>query len=420
MEEKQCETCSDEQSRDSAQKPRREQEKADQKTIDERFCLTKHKILVLSGKGGVGKSTIAVNLAVALADAGHKVGLLDIDIHGPSIPQMLNLHGAQLIGTGDMIEPVIFGKNLKVMSIGFAIKELDAPVIWRGPMKMQIIKQFLKDVDWGVLDYLIVDSPPGTGDEPLSIAQLVPHPASAVMVTTPQQVSVIDVRRCINFCRKVDLQLLGVIENMSGFVCPHCGVKTDIFRSGGGRTMAEDMRVPFLGSIPIEQEIVNACDEGKPFLQHHSDSGAGAMFSGLIKLLEAGITAGAASKASLKSPGSDDNMIRIALPVSGGRLSDHFGHCECFILADVDEKNKTILKMTEAPSPGHQPGILPRWLQQQAVDVVLTPGMGERAKQLFDSLGIKVLVGVAQDNPEQAVRAYLDGALLAGKNVCDH
>ena len=290
MEEKQCETCSVEQNIDSAQKARREQEKADQETINERFCLTKYKILVLSGKGGVGKSTVAVNLAVALADAGHKVGLVDIDIHGPSIPQMLNLHSARLQVAGNMIEPIFFGENLKVMSIGFAIEERDAPVIWRGPMKMQVIKQFLKDVDWGMLDYLIIDSPPGTGDEPLSIAQLIPHPASALMVTTPQQVSVIDVRRCINFCRKVDLQLLGVIENMSGFVCPYCGLKIDIFRTGGGQKMAEDMGVPFLGSIPIEQEIVNACDEGKPFLQHHSDSVAFGVFGEMVSRIEANIT----------------------------------------------------------------------------------------------------------------------------------
>ena len=240
-------------------------------------------IFILSGKGGVGKSTVAVNLATSLALSGKKVGLLDIDFHGPSVPQMLNLSNVSVPMTGEEIIPVTDGKNLKVMSIGFALDNADSSVIWRGPLKARLIKQFLGNVQWGALDYLIVDSPPGTGDEPLSLAQLIPHPDGAIIVTTPQLISINDVRRCVGFCKRMNLKVIGVIENMSGFVCPNCGEITDIFKIGGGRQMSDYLDIPFLGSIPLEKDIVSASDEGKPFILHYPGTMAAHMFNKIIE-----------------------------------------------------------------------------------------------------------------------------------------
>ena len=250
-------------------KKKREEE---QKVIREKMSRVKHKILILSGKGGVGKSTVAANLAVSLAFEGKKVGLLDIDIHGPSIPTILNITGQKLEAVGETIIPVKIDENLKVMSIGFMLHNEDDALIWRGPMKNQVIKQFLKDVDWGELDFLIIDSPPGTGDEPLSIIQMLEDADGAIIVTTPQRVAISDVRKGINFCHKLKLPVIGVIENMSGFVCPKCGEVTDIFKSGGGEKMAKEMKVPFLGKIPIDPQIVEACDSGKPYMKHFSET----------------------------------------------------------------------------------------------------------------------------------------------------
>jgi ATP-binding protein involved in chromosome partitioning len=232
----------------------------------------KHKILVLSGKGGVGKSCIAVNLAIWLSTRSKNVALLDIDIHGPSIPKLLGLEEGKLQGGTDKIEPFFYSDMLKVMSIGFLLQEQSNAIIWRGPMKHNVIKQFVSDVRWGDLDYLVVDCPPGTGDEPLSIVQLLGNADGAVIVTTPQQLSVIDVKKCITFCRQLNLPVLGVIENMSGFVCPHCNHRTDIFKGNGGKQMAKDFDVPFLGSIPIDPEMVSAADCGKPFINFNSQS----------------------------------------------------------------------------------------------------------------------------------------------------
>jgi Mrp family chromosome partitioning ATPase len=254
----------------------------EKEVLAEKLGKIKHKILVLSGKGGVGKSTVAVNIAVALALEGRRVGLLDVDIHGPSVPELLNLHGQPSPSEGGGMEPLTFGENLKVMSVGFLLPQSDAPVIWRGPMKMGVIKQFLRDVNWGDLDFLIIDSPPGTGDEPLSVCQLIPDAAGAVIVTTPQRISIVDVRRSVQFCRRLDYPILGVVENMSGFVCPHCQKTTDIFSKGGGEEMARSMGVPFLGRIPMDPAMVKAADEGKPFLYFYSETETAKAFRKVI------------------------------------------------------------------------------------------------------------------------------------------
>jgi ATP-binding protein involved in chromosome partitioning len=232
----------------------------------------KHVILVLSGKGGVGKTTVSVNLAMALASHGHATGLLDLDIHGPNVAKMLGLEGQVLPVLGNHLHPVRVTGNLRVVSMAFLLSDRSAPVIWRGPLKMQAIRQFLTEVEWGTLEYMVVDLPPGTGDEALSIAQLAPNLRGAVIVTTPQQVSTLDAGKAISFVRKMEMPMLGIIENMSGFVCPKCGEKTDLFGSGGGEQLAREAGVPFLGSIPLDPAVVRSGDEGRPFILADRDS----------------------------------------------------------------------------------------------------------------------------------------------------
>jgi len=275
----------------------KQQMAAEREQVRVRVAGIKQRILVLSGKGGVGKSTVAANLAVSLAGRGSRTGLLDVDIHGPSIPQILGLNDVppEPAGPGHgsaLLHPVPASDNLHVMSIGFLLESRDTAVIWRGPMKYNVIKQFLKDVDWGDLDYLVVDSPPGTGDEPLSVAQLLGTPSHAVIVTTPQELSLSDVRKCITFCRQVGVSVLGVVENMSGLVCPHCGEEINVFKTGGGRKMADEMGVPFLGSVPLDPRIVDAGDDGTPYVERFTDSPVGEAFAAIVQRVLNGLNGG--------------------------------------------------------------------------------------------------------------------------------
>jgi ATP-binding protein involved in chromosome partitioning len=259
-----------------------DQEFKERQKLQSRLCHIQHKIVVLSGKGGVGKSTVAVNLATALMLSGKRVGLLDIDIHGPSIPTMLGLTGETIISDEDGLVPIELG-DMKIMSVGFLLKDQDDAVIWRGPMKMGVIKQFIMDVVWGDLDYLIIDSPPGTGDEPLSLCQLIDPLDGAVIVTTPQKVAAVDVRKSITFCRQLHVPIIGVVENMSGFVCPKCGEITQILPTGGGKRIAEDMKVPFLGAIPMDPQIAEACDSGRVFIHHYAASNSAKIMQEIIR-----------------------------------------------------------------------------------------------------------------------------------------
>jgi Mrp family chromosome partitioning ATPase len=249
-----------------------EERKAQDERLKQRMARIKHKVLVLSGKGGVGKTTISVNLALTLAEKGYTVGLLDTDLHGPNVAKMLGADNAQLMSYEDGIEPFEVIKNLKVVSLAMAGHGPDTPVIWRGPLKIGVIKQFLADVNWGELDYLVVDTPPGTGDEPLTVAQLIPGLDGSVIVTTPQQVAILDSRKSVNFSKQLNVPVLGVVENMSGLICPHCGKEIPIFGKDGGRIAAEEMEVPFLGAVPLEQDLMEAQDNGRHFILSAPDS----------------------------------------------------------------------------------------------------------------------------------------------------
>jgi ATP-binding protein involved in chromosome partitioning len=345
----------------------------DEQMLQARMKTIRRKLLVLSGKGGVGKSTVAANLAVSLALAGKAVGLLDVDVHGPSIPKLLGLEGRQIGVSGEDMSPVRVSDNLVVMSIGFLLPSGSEPVIWRGPRKFHLIRQFLTNVAWGNLDYLVVDSPPGTGDEPMSVAQLVGSPAEAVVVTTPQELAIADVRRCVSFCNSLSLPVAGIVENMSGFVCPNCRQRIDLFKRGGGRALADEMRVPFLGSIPIDPGIVTSGDAGVPFIDDRTNSLGAKAFADVVGLLlgqqtavHASVTTGNASQ--------ENHPMKIAIPVQAGRVSMHFGHCEEFAVYEVDEENQTILGSTMHKPPAHEPGVLPAWLHELGANVIITGG----------------------------------------------
>lgn len=249
--------------------------------LAEAMAAIKHKVVVLSGKGGVGKSTVAVNLAYGLAMEGAKVGLLDVDLHGPSIPTMLGLKNSDIFSEDGAILPVETA-GVKVISVDFFLQDSDSAVIWRGPMKNSVIKQFLQDVKWGELDYLVVDCPPGTGDEPLGVCQSLQGDIEALVVTTPQEVAAADVRKSLNFCTQLNLPVVGVVENMSGFVCPHCSEVTYIFKQGGGQKLAENAGVPFLGRLPIDPKVGEACDKGLPFIHAAKESPAAAAFKAVV------------------------------------------------------------------------------------------------------------------------------------------
>ena len=252
----------------------------------QRMSKIKHKFVVMSGKGGVGKTTIAANLAVALAKDA-RVGLVDVDVTGPDVPKIMGVEHALVKMADDGIEPTIGPRGVRVISMAQMLGDRDQAVIWRGPLKIKALKQMLSDVNWGELDYLVCDLPPGTSDEPLSIAQEIPDADGAIMVTTPQEVSLLDVRKSIGFAKAVRLPIIGIIENMSGFVCPHCGHKVDIFKRGGGENAAMELGLPFLGRIPLDPRIVIGGDAGTPFVLEHPDSEAARAFEAIVARIKA-------------------------------------------------------------------------------------------------------------------------------------
>ncbi len=257
-----------------------------ERKVQERMSSVKQVIVVMSGKGGVGKTSVAVNLAYALAASGKSVGLLDTDLHGPNVAKMLGIEDLLMEQFGTDMIPVMAIPNLKVVSLALLGKGADTPFIWRGPMKAAVIRQLLGDVDWGVLDYLVVDSPPGTGDEPLSVCQLLSKISKALIVTTPQDVAILDARKSIMFARELNIPVVGIIENMSGFVCPHCRTRTDLFKQGGGEKAAKDLGVPFLGSIPLDPELVVLGDSGSPFMSLKKESGVISSFREIVQKIE--------------------------------------------------------------------------------------------------------------------------------------
>ncbi|TLZ53100.1 MAG: Mrp/NBP35 family ATP-binding protein [Methanobacteriota archaeon] len=259
----------------------------------------KHKIVVMSGKGGVGKTSVAVNLAVTFAKEA-RVGIVDADVTGPDVPKILGIEHAPVVPTEGGLEPAIGVLDVKAVSMALVLGDRDTPVIWRGPLKIKALKQMLMDVKWGPLDYLIIDLPPGTSDEPLSIAQEIPDADGAVVVTTPQDVALLDVRKSIAFARAVNLRVIGIVENMSGMVCPHCGGTINVFKTGGGEAAAKELGLPFLGRIPLDPRIVIGGDAGKPFVLEHPDSPAARAFGGIVQAIQRELKEPATAKTAAK------------------------------------------------------------------------------------------------------------------------
>jgi len=260
-----------------------------QTTLRTRMSKIKHKIAIISGKGGVGKSTVAVNIASAFAKAGNRVGILDADVHGPSIPRLLGLAGKQVKVGPPGAFPVLGPLGMKVVSMDFFLPGEKTPTIWRGPLKMRAIRQLLTDVVWGELDFLFIDLPPGTGDEALSIAQLLPEIDGVIIVTMPSELSRVVVRKSITFAQRMGMRVLGIVENMSAFVCPTCGDRFEIFQSGGGKKLAEETGVPFLGEIPIDPKISATSDKGIPLVIANPESPSSKAFQDLVKTVEASL-----------------------------------------------------------------------------------------------------------------------------------
>jgi len=386
---------------------------ADLQKLQDNMAAIGKKILVLSGKGGVGKSTVAVNIASELARKGHKVGLLDVDLHGPSIPRMTGLPGQKCFGLEGQIMPKNVSDNLKVMSIAFLIPDDTQAVIWRGPMKHSVIQQLLADTIWGELDYLVIDAPPGTGDEPLSVARLVGTDAGAVIVTTPQKVAIEDVRRCITFCQQVMLPVWGIIENMAGLICPHCKKEIDLFgNASGGKELAEQTGLDLLGRLLFDPVIADGADAGLTIPECSVTAETHQQFDQMLENL--------ISKIQKKESPKGTSTMKIAIPTAGGQLCMHFGHCEQFAFVTVDSESKTITGTEMLTPPPHEPGVLPKWVAENGGKLVIAGGMGQRAQQLFNQNGVEVLVGAPADSPENTVNAYLNGSLQTGQNVCDH
>jgi len=388
--------------------------------IGNRLARIKNKVLVMSGKGGVGKSSVAATLALFLAHRGYKVGLMDVDLHGPSIPRLLGLPcSIEVSGTSGKALPVASLPNLHAISIECLMGEnRDAATIWRGPIKIGVIRQFISDIEWPDLDYLIIDSPPGTGDEPLTVAQTIKD-AGAVIVTTPQEISLADVRKSINFCRQVKMNILGLVENMSGLTCPHCGKQIDLFNTNGARGLASREGLRLLGTLPIEPEVVRLGDRGALKLLLDGNTPYSKGFNAIV---DAVTEAEESRKSREETPKEKEvsamEKIVFAIPVAQGKLCAHFGHCDQFALVESSEGKIVGTQMLNPPA--HEPGVLPQWLHEKGADVIIAGGMGSRAQDLFRQNGIKVVTGAPMDAPEPLVNQYLSGTLMTGANVCDH
>jgi ATP-binding protein involved in chromosome partitioning len=363
----------------------------------------RHKLVVMSGKGGVGKSSVAVCLAMALARRGKKVGLMDVDLHGPNVLRMMGLKEPIDLGHAQFDLPPDLFDNLRVISIEVLMRNRDMAVIWRGPLKHQLIRQFLSEVQWGDLDYLVVDSPPGTGDEPMSVAQTISD-AQAIIVTTPQEISLADVRKSLNFCEKINMKVVGVVENMSGYLCPHCGQELPLFKTGGGFKTAQAAKVPFLGAVPFDPQMVEAADQGRLMEVKEADS---PFFQAMKPIVDYILETLPLTPLATREPG----VLKFALPVEDGKLSEKFGHASHFAVFTV--KDGVLGPKELIPCPPHGVGGTPEWLDELGVTHVIAGTLGEKAQALLAKKGIEVFAGAPLEAPEVLVEKYLKQTLAA-------
>ncbi len=367
----------------------------------EQLQKIRHKIMVMSGKGGVGKSSVAVNLAIGLSLQDFMVGLLDVDLHGPNVPKMLGQRRARLPRRPDgRIGAIVYSPNLKFLSIEPLLPSEDSAVIWRGPLKISAIRQFIADIDWGKLDYLIIDAPPGTGDEPLTVAKTIPD-AYAILVTTPQEVSLIDVKKSYNFCRKVKMRILGLVENMSGFICPHCGKEVDLFKRGGGERLAEELGIRFLGRIPVDPRIVYAGDAGKPMIAAYPESKTAEAYEELVRNVVA------ATEEFFRDV-EEGRYMRVAIPVDGPLVFPDVESAELFAVYDV-EKGKILVKDV-IKRPEDTP--IDLWFKEQVITHLLTPKISEELQKQLERIGIRIVLGLPEKiKSDIAIQDYLAGII---------
>jgi Mrp family chromosome partitioning ATPase/predicted Fe-Mo cluster-binding NifX family protein len=377
------------------------QKDAEERELARALKRIRHKLVVMSGKGGVGKSSVAVSLALGLARRGKKVGLMDVDLHGPNVLRMLGLKQPLDLTHAQFALPPDLFDNLKVISVEAVMRDREMAVIWRGPLKHQLIRQFISEVQWGSLDYLVVDSPPGTGDEPMSVAQTISD-AQAVIVTTPQEISLADVRKSLNFCEKINMKVLGIVENMSGYACPHCSKDLPLFKRGGGQKTAQAAKVPFLGALPFDPAVVEAADQGQLIDVKEADS---PFLQALKPIVDHILETLPLTPLVTREPG----VLKFALPVKDGKLSDKFGHASHFAVFTVQDG--AVGPKELIPKPTHEPGGLPEWLEDLGVTHVIAGSLGEKAQGLLAKKDIDVIAGAPLEAPEALVEKYLKQTL---------
>lgn len=379
-----------------------------QSFLQENLSKMKHKIVVMSGKGGVGKSTVSVNLAYYLASQGKKVGLLDVDVHGPSVAKMTGIEGMRL-KTNEQGLPVPIQvptqENLYVVTVASILESPDDPIIWRGPAKNGVIRQFLDEIFWPELDFLIVDCPPGTGDEPLSVIQTIGDVSGTVIVSTPQQVALLDVRKSLKFAGMLNLPVIGIVENMSGFVCPHCGETVDIFKTDGTLQTAKDFGTEVLGKIPLEPQVVNATDAGKPYVTLYAETAAGKAMAQIGK------------NVMTKIEEIANREIVVAIPSEDGLLNPHFGHTKYFTLYTI--KQKSVAEEEEIPIIKGSHADVIAWLKnEKKVEVIIAGGMGDEAANICRSFGIKLFRGVGVGKCSSIIQLYIENKLTDREGTC--
>jgi ATP-binding protein involved in chromosome partitioning len=403
--------CSHQQDHSSGEGCELDHKSGDETQTDEfqiRWALEqiRHKLLIMSGKGGVGKSSVAVTLALALARRGFAVGLIDVDLHGPDVYRMLGLGEPLDLLHGRYNLPADIFHNLKIVSIEAMMQDRDAAVIWRGAIKHKIIRKFITEIEWGPLDFLIIDNPPGTGDEPLTVAKTIPE-ARAVIVTTPQEISLADVRKSINFCHLVDLQILGVVENMGYLICPDCGKSIPLFKPASGGQSVQSLGLPLIGSLPFDPQIVEAADTGR---LTDVDTSKSPFFQALDQVVAAILDAVGQSEPQKNLPAQEPGVSKFAIPFQDGKISQQFGQSRLFALITV--KDHQITAQVEASPPDFKPGILPAWLDHQGITHIIAASLGEKAQKFFQRKGLVVITGAPDLSPETLVQQYLDGKLL--------
>jgi len=383
------------------------QMKEQEMMVREALKKIKNKVMILSGKGGVGKSTVSVCLATDLANRGYKTGILDVDLHGPSVPRMLGISGLLDIDSEKHLIPKTVMKNLSVVSIEYLLADKNQAVIWRGPLKHSAIAQFIGQVAWGELDYLVIDSPPGTGDEPLSIAQLIPD-AKGVIVTQPQEISLADVRKCITFCKHVEMEPIGIIENMSGIICPHCGKKFHIFKSGGGEKIALITGLPFLGTLNFDPDLVDAADKGK-LVSYMSDEKRPynqdfkKITDNVIKRVEE----------TRVEPISVEEIrrrrwIRVAIPLFKDKVAPILPQADEIAVFHVIEGR---IEESARLRPEGKHTITPADISQLKVNLVILKDIKEKAKYVFNRYKIGVVSNAPDLPPEKLIEEFLAGRL---------